>query len=458
MTLFYLACELVYFLTVCLYEQIALQTQAVLIAMGAQVVYSLLVWTRKSAPATHLAKSTWLAVFALMIMALAIYLGDFVFRENSAWLFLVSLILVTQIYSMPPKEMFTALPLYEAAFLLFSFLNKSGQFFFIDAVSSLCALGVALISYVTILGYKVEQSENRKELTRMCAMDAMTGMLNKNTFIYVFNEYLRTFQNKPAHYALAVMDIDHFKAVNDEYGHLMGDAVLQDLAAHLNARFPDAAAALPGRFGGDEFVLLLKGGSDPELIRSMLEGELSAYSDSIAQKLGIPITFSAGVALETRTDLGFSELFVHADRELYSAKAISGNSVCVAGFQSRSDAAPIVICARVPEADRKVLDETLGQTYRLIDVDSTVMTIGTFERYGESMALAVVGVGRDPAWDVIVHRELNRLSAISAFGVILLTGGAPLSGPWKDDASAQVFSHLDAESLTACVNRHGDWC
>lgn len=426
MTLFYLVCEFVYFLTVCLYEQNPLQTRAVLIAMGAQAVYSLLVWTRKSEPATHLAKSTWLAVFALMIMMLAIYLGDFVFRDNNAWLFLIALILVTQIYSMPPREMFTALPLYEAVFLLCSFLNKSPHFFLVDALSSICALGVALISYTTILGYKVDQWDSRRELTRMCAMDAMTGMLNKSTFIHAFNEYLRTRQNQPASYALAVMDIDHFKDINDQFGHLMGDAVLQDLAAHLNARFPDADTALPGRFGGDEFVVLLKSVQDGETIRGTLETALPAYTASIAEKFDIPISFSVGVALETRTDLDFSELFVRADRELYKAKTHAGNSVCIADFKNQPEAADIAVCARVPEADRRVLEETLGPAYRLIDAESALMSIEAFERYGESMALAVVGVGRDPAWDAVVRRELIRLAGISHFKLILITGGAPL--------------------------------
>jgi diguanylate cyclase (GGDEF)-like protein len=157
--------------------------------------------------------------------------------------------------------------------------------------------------------------------------DPLTGLLNRRA---LSNRYASSMVR--AHTAAILLDLDHFKSINDRYGHAAGDLVLRRFAEIIsaNTRVSDTAA----RVGGEEFCIVLHGASQAmateiaERIRKALEAE------SIASPNGdIPITVSAGVAICIGEGQNFDTLLERADYALYNAKAEGRNRVKSTGIR-----------------------------------------------------------------------------------------------------------------------------
>src|SRR5690606_6843405 len=124
---------------------------------------------------------------------------------------------------------------------------------------------------------------------------------------------------------LALIDIDHFKRINDERGHGVGDEVLRRIAALIGARTP--AQGLAGRYGGEEFAVIL-----PDTPREAALAWAEGLREAVAQRAfgdfapGRPLTISLGVAGDDGSDR--DALYAAADRHLYEAKRGGRNRVC----------------------------------------------------------------------------------------------------------------------------------
>jgi len=167
-------------------------------------------------------------------------------------------------------------------------------------------------------------SQLRQQATR----DQLTGLHNRREFDRIVSEEWERGTRFDRPFALAMIDVDHFKKINDTYGHQIGDLVLQHVASLLagQVRLVDRVA----RYGGEEFGVIMiesdrKGARDAvERLRSLLE-ETPAY---IPEKdLTIPITISAGVAVCPGDADSLSGLIAAADAALYSAKKLGRNRV-----------------------------------------------------------------------------------------------------------------------------------
>jgi diguanylate cyclase (GGDEF)-like protein len=128
---------------------------------------------------------------------------------------------------------------------------------------------------------------------------------------------------------VAIIDIDHFKRINDRFGHAVGDDVLKAVAAAMRMACRDSD--LLGRYGGEEFAVLLRGippahvAAAVERLRAAVAGVAVAHDgDTIAP------TASIGVACLSPDDRDFDKLLIRADRALYEAKAQGRNRVVLA--------------------------------------------------------------------------------------------------------------------------------
>ncbi|MDT7573962.1 MAG: hypothetical protein QOH17_295 [Pseudonocardiales bacterium] len=173
-----------------------------------------------------------------------------------------------------------------------------------------------------------------RQLKEAASMDAKTGLLNAHTWNARAEDRLRRARRRRSPHAVLVLDLDHFKAVNDCHGHLAGDQVLAAVAGALRAEVRDRD--LVGRFGGEEFVILLagpKGGSEAELatVADRIRERVATLRVDVATEQGsTPIgglSISVGGALHPggRADLG--GLLRTADTALYSAKRAGRNQV-----------------------------------------------------------------------------------------------------------------------------------
>lgn len=167
-----------------------------------------------------------------------------------------------------------------------------------------------------------------RQWEQAASTDYLTGLFNRRV---VTEEALRHFagETRKAAGALAILDIDHFKRINDTYGHETGDEVLRHVAREL--RDVTRADELLGRFGGEEFVVLLKGLDDEAQARQTSERlrERIAATPCPTDSGVVPITVSIGVAVAERGE-SFQSLIRRADRALYRAKTNGRNRVEVA--------------------------------------------------------------------------------------------------------------------------------
>lgn len=149
--------------------------------------------------------------------------------------------------------------------------------------------------------------------------DALTGSRNRNALRISFNRMLQ--DRSGSLYTFVMLDMDHFKGLNDTYGHMVGDQYLQELAAILD-QVPDAEAF---RFGGDEFCLLFRGCTKQQVEQRCRTAQ-EMFQNCRACREHRPTTISLGAA-HHRPLLAPSDLVQRADRALYQAKQNRG-SIC----------------------------------------------------------------------------------------------------------------------------------
>lgn len=165
------------------------------------------------------------------------------------------------------------------------------------------------------------------QLVTASRIDAKTGLLNAATWQREAElEVSRAMRiNSPI--AIAIADIDHFKAVNDKHGHLAGDGVLALMAATMSALVRDYD--LLGRFGGEEFIICLPhtGPAEALQIAERLREKVSLISAEGPGSSEVQVTISVGVASLEASRRSLDELIAAADAVLYQAKAAGRNCV-----------------------------------------------------------------------------------------------------------------------------------
>ena len=174
----------------------------------------------------------------------------------------------------------------------------------------------------------------RAQLQRVATTDALTGLPNRLT---IGERAVALFAQAPTlrlGFSIAVIDIDHFKQVNDRYGHHAGDLVLravaQTLATHCRG------VNVVGRQGGEEFVALFNGATAEQAMvaAERLRAEVEAARHSV-EGAAIQVTISVGVASFSAADREFAEVLRRADRALYTAKADGRNCVQFEGIATK---------------------------------------------------------------------------------------------------------------------------
>jgi diguanylate cyclase (GGDEF)-like protein len=178
----------------------------------------------------------------------------------------------------------------------------------------------------------LQRSQRHAQLTAAARIDAKTGLLNALTWQREAQVELARAARTRTPLAVAMIDIDHFKQVNDTYGHLAGDEVLKLLAAAMRALLRDYD--LVGRFGGEEFSVLLPHTSAgdaaqiAERLRVRLARLIIPMGDS-PDRDTVQVTVSIGVATLHSARRDLDDLIAAADAALYQAKAAGRNAVRV---------------------------------------------------------------------------------------------------------------------------------
>jgi diguanylate cyclase (GGDEF)-like protein len=178
---------------------------------------------------------------------------------------------------------------------------------------------------VTIVANRLERSRFLKSLL---GRDGLTRLLNQGSFLERARAVVARRRRHREHgTAWAMIDLDHFKSVNDRYGHPAGDRVLSALASLLRGRLRQSDTL--GRYGGEEFAVLLDDITKEDALRLMegLRAEFAAQAHQAPDGTGFHATFSAGLAMLDPAAMDLDAWRQAADTALYAAKAAGRNRV-----------------------------------------------------------------------------------------------------------------------------------
>lgn len=180
--------------------------------------------------------------------------------------------------------------------------------------------------------YALKLGETLQQLRQLAMHDELTGLLNRRELQRLLHEEWHRGSRFLHPFSLVLADIDHFKRINDQYGHPVGDQVLRHVAELLagQVRLVDRLA----RFGGEEFAIIMPETGRKESVQAterllvLLEQTPCVIP---GQDLSIQVTLSAGVAVSPHDANNAETLIAAADKALYDAKKGGRNRVCSAG-------------------------------------------------------------------------------------------------------------------------------
>ena len=180
------------------------------------------------------------------------------------------------------------------------------------------------VASFAVVAFLVASIKQRYEMERdLSRKDNLTGLANSRAFYEFAGHDLSLARRSGKPFTIAYMDLDNFKMVNDQFGHLVGDRALHTAADVL--RHHTRASDLPARFGGDEFVLLLPE-TGPEQARVMLERLAAALGTAMAER-NWPITASVGAVCFLHTPATIEEAISAADALMYRVKQSGKNQM-----------------------------------------------------------------------------------------------------------------------------------
>ena len=191
-------------------------------------------------------------------------------------------------------------------------------------------MGIGALTAVAIAAEVSKRKQFEAELVDLADHDSLTGLLTRRRFISDLNRQLVQGRRYDAHGALMFLDLDGFKAVNDSFGHLVGDDLLRSLSALLHRGLRESDHL--GRLGGDEFAILMPHTErrQAEALARRLQWAIATHAADIGRRR-ITVTASIGLALFPEHGTTVEDLIAHADIAMYEAKEAGSNLLRVYG-------------------------------------------------------------------------------------------------------------------------------
>ncbi|RUO66366.1 diguanylate cyclase (GGDEF) domain-containing protein [Pseudidiomarina planktonica] len=169
---------------------------------------------------------------------------------------------------------------------------------------------------------------SEQHLTNLANIDDLTKLLNRRAFFERAGKQFIEAKHTDSNFSLLMLDLDYFKQVNDEYGHVVGDHCLAWVAQHIRAELRETD--VPARIGGEEFAIALAGanGAQAERVSKRICAQIAEHPCEVEGK-SINLTVSIGVINRVQKHEHLQELLAEADAALYEAKERGRNQVVV---------------------------------------------------------------------------------------------------------------------------------
>jgi diguanylate cyclase (GGDEF)-like protein/PAS domain S-box-containing protein len=283
-----------------------------------------------------------------------------------------------------------------------------------------------LIEVEGIIVDVTERKAAEDKVVLLARTDGLTGLANRRTFNDRLNQAFDAARGGAPPFAILCLDLDHFKPVNDSYGHPIGDLVLQQVAARLSAQ--TRASDLVSRLGGDEFAILQGELREPASAAALAEKLQTALAlPYLIDGNEIRISVSTGISIYLPGTAGADVMLVEADLALYRSKDEGRNQ-----YHFHSD-----------ELNRTVLDrETLtGEFRRAIDQGEFELE---YQPQIELSSLAVVGMEALVRWN---HPKRGMLLPGLFIPIAEKTGAMVALGHWVLDRACRQLSEWRDQGL-----------
>jgi diguanylate cyclase (GGDEF)-like protein len=213
---------------------------------------------------------------------------------------------------------------------------ESGRFNLLDAVLSLPISGFLLLGVLGLRKILIKVDDNQLVLETLAQFDPLTNSLSRTEILYRVSEEIDRSRRNKHSFALLEIDIDHFKNVNDQFGHHVGDEVLADLVKHSKDTLRSIDTI--GRIGGEEFLILLPETSveGATQFAERLRENIANMVNETSSPTPIKITISVGVTIFdpnmnplVERGIVLNELMNEADLAMYQAKNQGRNRVAL---------------------------------------------------------------------------------------------------------------------------------
>ena len=191
-----------------------------------------------------------------------------------------------------------------------------------DAQLKMAYLVIGFLAFVSISIFTYNQHKAFRKSQDRANTDALTGAPNRR---YILDYVLKKWLDKEKLFAVAILDIDHFKSVNDQYGHDIGDQALIGFTHTLKQYFNNTECKY-ARFGGEEFLVVMPG-YDVQRATALITGLCDLIRETIYTDQNISITSSAGISQYIK-GIQLNAILKQADKKLYEAKNTGRDKVC----------------------------------------------------------------------------------------------------------------------------------
>ena len=234
----------------------------------------------------------------------------------------IVLLLITPMFMIDkPYFMMLVLTIASVVFLVWMSYIKPYDIWLYDAINIIIYGIVGMVIHIVANAIRIKEFVLTRIINIQKDVDDLSGLMNRGALIRSINDYL--LDNDCKQGIMILLDIDKFKAVNDSYGHDIGDHVLKQLSEFLKYKFENDE--IIGRFGGDEFIIFIKDTNDKEYASMMAKTIINGSHDYVKFLNNERISVSLGIAIYQGDEKNFTEIFKKADIALYKAKADSNN-------------------------------------------------------------------------------------------------------------------------------------
>nr|WP_246699676.1 GGDEF domain-containing protein [Rhizobium sp. BK316] len=214
-------------------------------------------------------------------------------------------------------------------------LPSDGEATNFGGAAAMATAFLLIIAFALTCRLIMERSE--RHLRFLTLTDSLTGVLNRRGLLGHFDKIQEKAHDEQHQVGVILFDLDHFKRVNDRFGHQSGDAVLTAFARLARQYIPNNVF---GRMGGEEFAafVTVRDQTEAEALAESIRAEFCRLPINTGEAL-IPATVSVGIALSSAIEANIDRMVSAADRALYSAKAAGRN--CTVVFGEEETAAPV---------------------------------------------------------------------------------------------------------------------